>query len=324
MRTSFDRLRRNGLALAALALVLPMSTADGQMARPTGGERMAGPTDPDRAPVATIDRFSPEAGTLQVRTEANGLPAAGEAVDFDRGPFVTRGLAPDGTPVQYYNFDVQPTEPGSVYILYRVGDDRPLAGQLAIVDAIPGEEGYSDFRRVVKVIVPRDHVANTLTSVEEIRDAGYRLEPTARLVNEPIVPKGSTARHRLDDGDPGLTRGWYRGQVVFWLTFEERPLELRGGAVPISPIYVTFAVNPDRPGGGPASGFRTETGSEQTHNVIQTVPSNPAYSPLWLVSVYDNVAFESVRDLPSVLRARILAAGVATVNCPVFRVGGKG
>lgn len=284
---------------------------------------MSGPTDPDHAPVAFIDRFSPEAGTLQVRSGMSSLPGPNQPVDFDRGPFVTRGLASDGTPVRYYNFDVQSTEPGSVYVLYREGEDRPLAGQLHIVDAIPGDEGYNDFRRVVKVTVPRDYVANTATSLEEIREAGYPIRPTSTLVNQPIVPEGSTARHRLGDGDAGLTRGWYRGQVVFWFTFEERRLEVRGGAVPVSPIYVTFAVNPDRPGGGPASGFRTEPGSEQTHNVIQTVPSDPAYSPLWLVSVYDNEGFDEVRDLASVLRAKILAAGVATVNCPVFRVGDR-
>lgn len=324
MRTSSRRPGPLGSALAALVLSLWAPAAAGQMSSLMGDGRSAGPADPDRAPVASIDRFSPEAGTLQVRTAANGLPAANQPVDFDGGPFVTRGLAPDGTPVRYYNFDVQRTEPASVYVLYREGEARPLAGQLPIVDAIPGDEGYNDFRRVVKVIVPRDHVANTVTSVQDIRDAGYRTEPTARLLNQPIVPKGSTARHRLGDGDAGLARGWYGGQVVFWFTFEERSLEVRGETVPVSPIYVAFAVNPDRPGGGPASGFRTEPGSEQTHNVIQTLPSDPAYSPLWLVSVYDNEGFDEVRDLASVLRAKILAAGVATVNCPVFRVGDRG
>ena len=112
-------------------------------------------------------------------------------------------------------------------------------------------------------------------------------------------------------------RGWYRDQVVNYFSFEEAPLTLTGGAVPVSPIYVTFNVNPDQPSGGPPSGFRTEDGSAQTHNVLGTVPGNPSYSPLWSVNVYDNADFADVGDLASAQAAHILASGVATVNCPV-------
>ncbi len=90
--------------------------------------------------------------------------------------------------------------------------------------------------------------------------------------------------------------------------------------VPLSPIYVTFNVNPDEDGGGPASGFVTEEGSTQTHNVVATVPGDEGYSPLWLVNVYDNAAFDSVSDLETAMDAEQLAAGVATVNCPVVSV----
>ncbi|MDX1579165.1 MAG: hypothetical protein R3266_11810, partial [Gemmatimonadota bacterium] len=92
------------------------------------------------------------------------------------------------------------------------------------------------------------------------------------------------------------------------------------GAVPISPIFVTFNVNPDQDGGGPPSGFRTENGSSQTHNVLATLPGDAGYSPLWQVSVYDNAAFERVRNLRSLGVAKILASGVALVNCPVVLV----
>ncbi|MGD8496205.1 MAG: hypothetical protein PVF05_08420 [Gemmatimonadales bacterium] len=280
------------------------------------------PKDPDTAPRAAIDRFSSQAGTLQVRTAGNGLPGPNQPVDFDRGPFITRGLGPDGTPVQYYNFDVQSRMPARLYVVYREGEARPVEGQLDIVDAIPGDEGYNDFRQVVKVTVPRGYVANTVTSVAEIRDAGFPLNPTKALVNRPIVPEGSTAGRRLHGNSPELQRGWYRGQIVYYFRFEERALEATSGMVPVSPIYVTFAVNPGRPGGGPASGFRTEPGSAQTRNVVQTIPSDAGYSPLWFVSVYDNADFGEVHDLPSALRANILARGVALVNCPIVVVDG--
>lgn len=281
------------------------------------------PRNPATSEEAWIDRFSTKAGKLQVRTTDNGLPGPNQAVDFDRGPFVTQGLAPDGTPVRYYNFDVQSTTPAPIYVLFRAGEDRPVAGQLNIVDVIPGDEGYNDFWQIVKVTVPREYVANTVTSLAEIRDAGWRMEVTATLVNCPIVPRGSTARMRLGGESADLHRGWYRGKVVYYFTFEERALATTpsAGAVPVSPIYVAFRINPDQPGGGAASGFAVEQGTQQTHNVVQTVPRNAEYSPLWLVNVYDRGDFAKVRDLQTVQRARILATAVATVNCPIVWMG---
>jgi len=283
------------------------------------------PKNPDTAPQVSIDRFSAKAGKLQVRTATNDLPGPNQPVNFDRGPFITQGFGPDGAPVRYYNFDVQSTTPAPIYALFRVGENRPVEGQLNIVDVIPGEKGYNDFWQVVKVTVPRDYVANAVTSLAEIREAGYRMEATPMLVNCPIVPRGSVARMRLNGGSAELHRGWYRGQVVSYFAFEEHALQVSpSGEVPLSLIYVTFTTNPNQPGGGPPSGFVTEPGSEQTHNVVQTLPSEARYSPLWLVNVYDNTDFPRVRDLPSALRAKVLGPGVALVNCPVVWVGKTG
>ena len=277
--------------------------------------------DPDTASRAVIDRFSQAAGKLMVRTGSNGLPKAGQPIDFDHGPFITRGLGPRGNEVLYYNFDIQSATPAPIYVLFREGEDRPVPGQLNIVDVIPGDPGYNDFWQVVKVTVPKDYVANTLTSLGELRAGGYAMQETDTLVNCPIVPEGSTAGRRLDGESTGLQRGWYRDQVVYYFTFEESSLKTtRSGAVPISPIFVTFNVNPDQAGGGPPSGFRTENGSSQTHNVLATLPGDAGYSPLWQVSVYDNAAFERVRNLRSLGEAKILASGVALVNCPVVLV----
>ena len=68
-----------------------------------------------------------------------------------------------GKPVRYYNFDIQSTNPAPVYVLYREGEDKPVADQLDIIDTLPGEKGYNDFRQVWKVSVPKDYVANTVT-----------------------------------------------------------------------------------------------------------------------------------------------------------------
>ncbi|MEF8783908.1 MAG: hypothetical protein V5A39_05770 [Haloarculaceae archaeon] len=242
------------------------------------------PTDPADAPRATIDRFSEAAGMLHVRDSDNDLPGPDEPVDFDEN-FLTRGYGPDGDTVQYYDFDVQPTEPAPIYAFFYENGD-PVEGQLNVVGVVPGDEGYNDFWQVTRV----------------------------------IVPDRSTASMRHGDGNADLVEGWYDGEVVSYFLFEEASLEASGGAVPRSPIYVSFNANPGQDGGGPPSGFTTEEGSAQTHNVVATLPGDGGYSPLWTVNIYDNTDFGSVSDLGSATDAAILASGAANVNCPVVSV----
>jgi alcohol dehydrogenase (cytochrome c) len=279
------------------------------------------PQDPDQAPIAAVDRFSDKAAHLQLRSATNKLPGPNEPVDFDTGPFVTQGMSPTtGKPVRYYNFDVQDTTPAPVYVLYREGEDKPLAGQLDIIDTLPGDKGYNDFRQVWKVSVPKDYVANTITDAAMLRSAGYKMQQTDMLRNMPVVPDKSRATMRLNGETAELHRAWYRGQIAKLFSFDEAPLLAEGATVPVSPIYVTFNVNPDQPNGGPASGFRAETNSPQTHNVPATLPGDAGYSPLWLVIVYDNADWPTVHDLDTAQKAKVLGAGVATVNCPIVFV----
>lgn len=273
------------------------------------------PIDPADASRAMIDRFSEEAGTLHVRGPDNDLPDPDEAIDFDQD-FLTQGFGPGGEVVQYYDFDVQPTEPAPIYAFFRANGD-PVEGQLNVVGVVPGDEGYNDFWQVNKVTVPDEYEANTVTSASSLMEANYDVESTTVIKNCPVVPEGSTASKRHGDGNAELVVGWYDGQVVSYFLFEEAPLGASNGSVPLSPIYVTFNKNPGEEGGGPPSGFKTEADSEQTHNVIASLPGDAGYSPLWLVNIYDNADFESVSDLGSATDASVLASGAANVNCPV-------
>jgi hypothetical protein len=275
-------------------------------------------TDPDTAPVVAVDRFTPATGaTLMVRDAANGLPAANAPIDFDKAPFITTGFRPEGGVAHYYNFDVRPAQPAPIYVFFKPGATAPVAGQLNVIDVVPGDAGYNDFWLVTKVQVPADYVANSVTSVAELDAMGFTKTSTTMLVNCPVVPAGSTATRRHGGGAAGLQRGWYKDQIVNYFSFEEASLTLTAGMIPRSPIYVTFNANPDQPSGGPSSGFRTEPGSAQTHNVIATMPGDAQYSPLWSVNVYDNADFGTVANLATAKAAKQLAADVATVNCPV-------
>jgi hypothetical protein len=255
---------------------------------------------------------------LFVRTATNGLPGPNAPIDMDTGPFITLGFGPNGEHIKYYNFDVQPTTPAPIYVLFRQGETTPVPGQLNIVDVLPGQPGYNDFWQIVKVTVPTTYIANTITSLAQIQAKGFAIEATTSLVNCPIVPDGSVAR--LGGGAHGLSHGWYRDQVVSYFNFDEAAISTSAAdAVPVSPIYVSFTINPDLPDGGPPSGFKAEEGSAQTHNVTATLPGQAGYSPLWSVIPFNNSAFDDVHDLATALAAPNFGIA-ANVNCPVVAV----
>jgi hypothetical protein len=280
------------------------------------------PVNPDTAEKVQVDRFSSDAGTLMIRDASNSLPAAGEPINFDLEPFITKGLGPGGELVEYYNFDVMPLIPAPIYVLTREGDSLPVPNQLNIIDQVPGDPGYSDFWQVIHVTVPEGYTANTAASSLDIIEGGYQTQASTVIVNCPVAPFGSTAVIRYPgDTDTALHRGWYKRKLVYYFNFSETEIKAtQTNQVPTSPIYVTFKINPDETGGGPPSGFVTETGTLQTHNVIATIPTDTDYSPFWSVNIYDNADFSNVSNLQTAMSANIKASNVMYVNCPVVKV----
>src|SRR4029077_16714480 len=110
-----------------------------------------------------------------------------------------------------------------VYILYREGEDKPVASQLDIIDTLPGEKGYNDFRQVWKVWVPKNYVANTITDASMLQQAGYKMEKTDKLLNMAVVPDKSRARVRFNGGNSELQRAWYHDQVAKFFSSTRRP-----------------------------------------------------------------------------------------------------
>ncbi len=282
--------------------------------------------DPDTAQKVSVDRFSADFAHLFLRTDDNGMPEPNEPINFDKPPFITKGLGPGGEKIQYYNFDVLPIKSAPIFVLFKEGEEMPVEGQLNIIDVIPGDAGYNDFWHVHKVTVPSDYVANTIASVDELMSKDYTIERTNIIVNCPVVPEGSTAMLRYSaDESNGLVKGWYKNMLVHYFSFEEKDLRVDIPAeghpeVPLSDILVTFNINPGMDGGGPPSGFVTETGTMQTHNVTETIPTDADYSPLWDVDIYDNMDFENVSNWSTASSANVLATGAAIVNCPVVSV----
>jgi hypothetical protein len=274
--------------------------------------------DPDHAQIASVDRFSDKAGTLLKRSADKRLPGPNQPINFDNQPFNTLGLSPSGKPALYYHLDVQSTTPAPVYILYREGEDKSLQGQLYIIDTLPGEKGYNDFRQIWKVWVPKDYVTNTIVDAATLQHSGYKMAKTDKLLNMPVVPDKSRAPLRFNGGNPELQSAWYQGQAAKFFVFDEAPLSVSGDEVPVSPIYDGFTINPGEPNGG--IDFRFEPNSMQTHNVVATIPGDKDYSPLWLRVVYDSAAWDSVRNLDAAQKAKVIPAETLLINCPIVSV----
>jgi hypothetical protein len=145
------------------------------------------PLEPNTAPHVVIDRFSNDAGTLFIRDGSNNLPGPNIAINFDQATYITKGFNVNGDIVKYYNFDVQPSHPGPIFVLFMEGESDPVPNQLNIIDVVPRDEGYNDFWHVPRVTVPADYVANSVTSLQGIMDKYFSTERTNMIVNYPIV-----------------------------------------------------------------------------------------------------------------------------------------
>ncbi len=285
-----------------------------------GEDGGSAPLDPDTAPTPVIDRFSGEGAVLFNRAAVAGLPGPGEPVDLDQPPFLVHGLGPAGERVVFYDLDVKGRFPINLYLLHHEGQDGPVPQQLPIVDYVPGDHGYSDLWRVVRVDVPADYVANTATSSAEIGRQGWRVTVSATLVNCPVFPLGSTATRHGGSGTGGMKRGWYQDQVFYYFTFDEQPLQVEAGMVPTSTVYAAFEINPGTSGGGWPSGFMTEGDGISTHVVVDALDATGGYSPLRAMQVYDNAAFASVVDRASAEAAAVVAADYLLWNAPIVEI----
>ncbi len=298
-------------------LLISCSKSDNASTTPATAKNIA------TANKVSVDRFSATAGRLMVRTATNGLPAANAPVNFDNSPFISTGYDRMGGIIKYYNFDVQSSTPKDIYVFFKAGTTSPISGQNNIISSIPGENGYTDFWLVNKVIVPDSYVPNSITSEAEVLVSGYTITKTTTIVNCPVVPFGSTAARSKTAGvASGLTSGWYKGNAAAYFEFNEAVVTTTAsGMVPTSVIYVMFNINPSaaNPASGPASGYKTETGNTiQTHNVLATIAGDAGYSPLWTVLVIDNANFASISNLATATSFMSSPAG-ANVNCPTVK-----
>ncbi len=291
--------------IAVIAIVASSGCAD-------PGDDTAVAFDPVDAPRAVVDRFSDDAATMFRRSAMPGLPGPGEPIDFD-ADFLVDGLGPSGQPISYYSLDVQV---GRVMPVHRIVDGQgvPVPGQLPIVPAIPGDPDYADFWQYVDHEAPSDYVANSINDAARLLAEDWPQTRSFEALNRPLVPEGSTALRRVVRQPDASSTAWIHGEIVTFSSFDEAPIPILGEFVPYSLIFVCFDVPPS-PEGAPQSGFCAEADG-RTHNVLESVPGDALYSPLWDVRVYDAADFDAVLDLDGALAASAIA-DLAMVNCPL-------
>lgn len=286
----------------------------------SGGGDLGTPLNPDTAPVAQVDRFQDSFAALFKRsgpafdptTFSQFIPPAGAPINLDN--FIEQGLGPAGEKVTYYTLDAASNRPSKAY-QFVGADGAPVQGQLPVVDTLPGDSGYSDFVLITTVRVGSGYVANTLTSADKVQSAissgSVSMTATTQINNWPRVPQGTTATRKFQGQTVTGFRAWYKDQVASYLQFETGVQARPDGTVPMPPIIVIFKNDAT-----PAEGFATEPGTQQTHNVLGSLPGRPGYTSLWDHSLGNLSGFNSVTNMQTAM-ANIKMKLNLTVNCPV-------
>ncbi len=167
---------------------------------------------------------------------------------LDDGPLAEAGgvVAPKdgfagGLPIRYWSFGTSPKIGAQLYVLVENTDDGPqrIALHPYLVDSMPGDAGYSPFRRIQHVYVTDLYDGELITTMRALSDAvelGLVWAPvtTTTWMNAPMVAPGTTLEvGRPEPEEPfEVYAGGYR--VPMFVFGGDRGIQpLRGGGIPI-------------------------------------------------------------------------------------------
>lgn len=240
-------------------------------------------------------------------------------------PLLTGFVA--GQPTRYWDLGPAPDFAAPIFILtHDVGGTALELPHPPIIDAIPGDEGYSPYWNTFRVAVSAAYAGEVIPSVaalDEARASGLvgapRLKPMN--VNCPVIPASVTVE---DGGDPQLAPRratfYYRGRVGTYLDFGATPLAADNVTVPTTDLFVLR-----REGGEPLSepargvDMTGDGDTRDSNNVFARPRSDAAWSPLCreipvtVVSTtksIDSSNDEDIADLRSA--AQLFSGGVPT------------
>jgi hypothetical protein len=224
-------------------------------------------------------------------------PAIAGTGDVQRFPQEqTKGFF-QGRTVSYLDFGPVRLAPGNTVAPIWVVTNGTRA-QRNIIDTVPGDDDYTPLWRVVMVTWKPGETPRTLRSAAAVRAAvragDVRVKRTTTVVNCPVL-----------GFDQPETLGFFRSQTVAYLDLG--PIKLANGNK-VEPIWAFT------------------NGAEGQRNIIDTVPGQGDYTPLWSVRMVTWVQTATPRILRSASDIEAaMAAGEVTieqtdvvVNCPVL------
>ncbi|CAG8444209.1 8082_t:CDS:2 [Scutellospora calospora] len=205
-------------------------------------------------------------------------------------------------PANFYSFDVihntgKPPkifDSNPIYIFLKdLKDDICNVLQPSIIDFIPGDEGYSDFKQVVIVIGRKDNDSH-ITCYEDLKRLGRKVKLyfTDIYLNLPVVGFSSKLEYP-DDGPAKL--GYYNGGPV---------------------RYFDFGINPA--GNATADLFHAVSKNyTRLANLPSTIPGLKDYSAMWIV--FNLTVVKPLKEITSLDQLSDITPVYinAIVNCPV-------
>ncbi|HZA23233.1 MAG TPA: hypothetical protein VFA32_11635 [Dehalococcoidia bacterium] len=151
--------------------------------------------------VTVPEGYEPDSITSKEQLDAAGYeiaatdmlvncPIVPQGTTLEGGEELVQGWH-DGEQVFYPDFgqNIPAAIPIWVYItgMDEQGNPQFVEGQNNIIDAVPGDPGYSAFWRVNLVTVPEGYEPNSIRSAAEVQAAGFTITVTDMVVNCPVI-----------------------------------------------------------------------------------------------------------------------------------------
>jgi hypothetical protein len=203
----------------------------------------------------------------------------------------------DGKVIHYLDFGPIHLAPGNkVAPIWTVTNG--VARQHNVVDVVPGEKAYTPLWRLTTVTFKRGAKKVLIKSADQVRAlkrAGkITVKRTNTIVNCPVLGFGQAK-----------VAGYYKGQTIHYL--DDGPVKLRPGNA-VAPLW------------------SVTNGTADQHNVIDVVPGDKGYSPLWSINMVTWNPGAQKRTLTSAADVKAaqdkgevtVKASDLVVNCPVI------
>lgn len=117
-------------------------------------------------------------------------PIVPEGTTFEGGEELVQGWY-KGQPVFYPDFGANPATAIPIWVFIsgmdEEGNPQFVEGQHNVIDAVPGDAGYSAFWRVNLVTVPAGYEADSIKSASDVAASGYDITQTDMAVNCPVT-----------------------------------------------------------------------------------------------------------------------------------------